>query len=53
MARMKAYPTFDAYLKDQSPKNQTIIRALRKFVKDVEPGLRRSGEVGEWMLGRQ
>lgn len=39
MKKMKAYPNFDAYLKDQSAKNQTIIRALRKFVKDTEPGL--------------
>jgi hypothetical protein len=39
MKRMKAYATFDDYLKDQSPKNQTIIRALRRFVKRKEPGL--------------
>ena len=26
-------------LKDQSPKNQAIIRALRRFVKRVQPGL--------------
>ena len=37
--KMKAYESFDAYLKDQSSKNQTIIRALRKFVKRVEPDL--------------
>jgi len=36
---MKSYESFDAYLKGQSPKNQTIIRALRKFVKRVEPDL--------------
>ena len=36
---MKSYATFDEYLADQVPKNQTIIRALRKFVKRVEPGL--------------
>lgn len=28
---MKAYPSFDAYLKDQSAKNQTIIRAQFGF----------------------
>lgn len=39
MKKMKAYESFDAYLKDQSAKNQTIIRALRKFVKRVEPDL--------------
>ena len=37
--KMKAYASFDEYLKDQSPKNQTIIRALRRFVKRVQPGL--------------
>jgi hypothetical protein len=39
MKEMKAYSSFDAYLADQSSKNQVIIRALRKFVKRVEPGL--------------
>lgn len=37
--KMKAYPTFDDYLADQTPRNQVIIRALRRFVKRVEPGL--------------
>lgn len=45
---MKAYPSFDAYLKDQRAKNQTIIRALRKFVKDTEPGL---AEAVKWGNG--
>ena len=39
MKKMKSYASFDAYLKGQSPKNQTIIRALRKFVKSVAPKL--------------
>ena len=39
MKKMKSYESFDAYLKDQSSKNQAIIRALRKFVKRVEPDL--------------
>jgi len=39
MAKMKAYASFDDYLADQSPKNQVIIRALRRFVKRVEPAL--------------
>ena len=39
MKKMKAHASFDAYLEDQSPKNRGIIRALRKFVKRVEPGL--------------
>ena len=37
--RMKRYASFDDYLKDQSPKNQAIIRRLRRFVKRAEPGL--------------
>jgi hypothetical protein len=39
MAKMKAYASFDDYLEDQTARNQAIIRALRKFVKRVEPGL--------------
>lgn len=39
MKKMKPYASFDAYLEDQSPKNQVIIRALRAFVKRAEPGL--------------
>ena len=46
MPRMKAYPSFDAYLADQSPRNQVIIRALRGFVKRVEPGLREAVKWG-------
>ena len=37
--KMKKYASFDDYLKDQSPKNQAIIRALRKFVKGTKPEL--------------
>jgi hypothetical protein len=48
MKKMKAYGSFDDYLKDQSPKNQVIIRALRKFVKRVEPSL---GEAVKWGNG--
>ena len=39
MKKMKAYATFDDYLKGQSPKNQAIIRSLRRFVKRVQPRL--------------
>ena len=39
MPRMKTYASFDDYLRDQAPKNQTIIRALRKFVRQREPKL--------------
>ena len=46
MEKMKAYADFDDYLGDQSAKNQEIIRALRKFVKRVEPGLREAVKWG-------
>ena len=36
---MKAYASFDDYLKAQPPKNQAVIRALRRFVKRVAPKL--------------
>jgi len=36
---MKAYATFDLYLAAQPPKNRTVIRALRKFVKRHQPEL--------------
>ena len=48
MKRMKTYESFDEYLKDQSPKNQAIIRGLRRLVKRVEPGL---GEAVKWGNG--
>jgi hypothetical protein len=37
--KMKAYESFDEYVKAQSPANQSIIRALRRFVKSKQPGL--------------
>jgi hypothetical protein len=48
MKKMKAYASFDDYLADQSPKNQVIIRALRRFVRRVEPGL---SEAVKWGNG--
>ena len=48
MAKMKSYASFDEYLKDQSPRNQAIIRALRRFVKRAEPGL---SEAVKWGNG--
>ena len=39
MPKMKKYASFDDYLRDQSAKNQTIIRALRKVVRRVAPDL--------------
>jgi len=44
--KMKAYASFGDYTADQSPRNQTIIRALRRFVKSVEPGLEESVKWG-------
>jgi hypothetical protein len=52
--KMKAYATFDLYLADQPPKNQTIIRALRKFVKRVAPELDEFVKWGNgcWVKGK-
>jgi len=51
---MKAYATFDLYLADQPPKNQGIIRALRKFVRRTFPKLEESVKWsnGCWLQGR-
>ena len=53
MEKMKAYADFDDYLESQSVKNQEIIRALRRFVKRVEPGLREAVKWGNgcWIGG--
>ena len=48
MKKMKAYESFDDYVAGQSLKNQAIIRALRRFVKRVEPGL---SEAVKWGNG--
>ena len=48
MMKMKTFGSFDEYLKDQSPKNQAIIRGLRRLVKRVEPGL---SETVKWGNG--
>lgn len=47
-AKMKAYPSFDAYLADQSARNQPLLRALRRFVKRAAPGL---AEAVKWSNG--
>jgi hypothetical protein len=46
--KMKAYASFDDYQADQSPGNQAIIRALRTFVKRVQPKL---SEAVKWGNG--
>ena len=48
MKKMKVYVSFDDYLEDQGSKNREIIRALRRFVKRVEPGL---SETVKWGNG--
>jgi hypothetical protein len=53
--KMKAYATFDAYLDDQSPRNQSIIRALRRFVKRTAPKLTEAVKWGNgcWVDGKR
>lgn len=53
--KMKAYATFDLYLADQPPKNQGLIRALRRFVKRVAPQLEESVKWGNgcWLKGKE
>ena len=53
--KMKAYATFDLYQADQSAKNRTIIRALRKFVARVAPKLEESVKWGNgcWLKGKE
>jgi hypothetical protein len=48
MKKMKTYESFDDYLEDQTPKNQAVIRALRRFVKRAQPGL---SETVKWGNG--
>ena len=48
MGKMRAFANFDEYLVAQSPKNQAIIRALRRFVKRIEPEL---SEAVKWGNG--
>jgi len=52
--KMKAYATFSKYLADQAPRNRSIIRALRTFVKRVAPQLQESVKWGNgcWLDGK-
>src|SRR5688500_14513675 len=52
--KMKAYASFDDYLASQAPRNQDVIRALRKFVKRVAPQLQESVKWGNgcWVQGK-
>ena len=51
---MKVYASFDEYLADQAPRNQSVIRALRRFVKRVAPQLQESVKWGNgcWVQGK-
>lgn len=55
MPKMKSYATFDLYLADQRPKNQAVIRALRRFVKRAQPKLVEAVKWGNgcWLNGKQ
>jgi hypothetical protein len=52
--KMKAYATFGEYFADQVPRNQTVIRALRKLVGRVAPHLEESVKWGNgcWLNGK-
>ena len=52
--KMKAYASFDQYLADQAPRNQNVIRGLRKFVKRIAPELQESVKWGNgcWIQGK-
>jgi len=52
--KMKVYASFDQYLAGQTPRNQDVIRALRKFVKRVAPQLQESVKWGNgcWVEGK-
>jgi hypothetical protein len=52
--KMKAYASFDQYLAGQAPRNQDVIRALRKFVKRIAPQLQESVKWGNgcWVQGK-
>ena len=52
--KMKAYAGFDEYMAGQAPRNQAVIRALRKFVKRIAPQLQESVKWGNgcWVQGK-
>jgi hypothetical protein len=51
--KMKPYATLDEYFADQTPRNQDVIRVLRKLVKRVAPRLQESVKWGNgcWING--
>jgi hypothetical protein len=54
MPKMKAYASFDLYLADQSPRNRTVLRALRSFMRKAAPKLEEGVKWGNgcWLDGR-
>jgi hypothetical protein len=52
--KMTAHASFDEYLADQAPRNQGVIRALRRFVRRVAPQLREFVKWGNgcWVKGK-
>jgi hypothetical protein len=52
--KMKAYASFNQYLADQTPRNQAVIRGLRKLVKRIAPELQESVKWGNgcWVQGK-
>jgi hypothetical protein len=51
---MKRYATFNEYLADQRPKNQPLIRRLRRFVRSEAPQLKEAVKWGNgcWVRGK-
>lgn len=52
---MKAYPSFDAYLAEQSRAHQAILRKLRTFVRRTDRGLVEAVKWGNgcWVTGKK
>jgi len=52
---MKRYATFADYMQAQTPRNQTMIRALRRLVQRTAPGLKETVKWGNgcWVKGEE
>ncbi|MES1183680.1 MAG: DUF1801 domain-containing protein [Myxococcales bacterium] len=50
--KMKKYPSFEEFYRDQTPKARAVLRALRSFVKTAAPRLVESVKWGNgcWLL---
>jgi hypothetical protein len=51
--KMKQYPSFEEFYRDQNPKTRAILRALRSFVEKAAPKLVETVKWGNgcWLLG--